>query len=172
MDLKNVAVLFGIISSSVFGIIWVYKNWAKPVIQFFKGIDEIKENQKKITENTKRIDFINKKVDSLIMLDDTPLFVCNELGLCILANDSLCKLFGSKENEMMGFGWVGFVAPEERENVVENWNYHVNNGSNEIVSEYTIIHGLTGERVKLKYHAILSRDLGKILVSVGKVKNK
>jgi PAS domain S-box-containing protein len=160
----------------ILGIIWIWKNWMKPILEERKkrnkSFDELKNNSDKIDFLIKRTDYIEKKIDGVIYLENTAMFVCDSEGLCILANDALCELFGAKESAMKGFGWMNFIVEEDREKAMKSWQQAINNGFQDLKTNYRIIHGETKEMVICTYHAIISRgEKNQVIISVGKVYN-
>jgi len=152
-----------------------WKKGVKPIIKFFKDFDNIKNvqisNEKAIEQLEKRALFSDRKADGIIQLSSTPMFVCNEDGLCILANKAIMDLFGATSlSQMRGYGWLQFLKNKDRNRAQHDWETAINSGGEDFTSSYTIVHGLTEEEILVTYHSIIGRDHSNMaLVAVGKV---
>lgn len=153
----------------------VWKKGLKPIFQFLKEFDDIKKRQSKdfnsIEDLKKRCLFQDRKSDSIIQLSSTPMFVCNEDGLCTLANKAIMDLFGASSiSQMRGYGWLQFIHPKDRARAQHDWETAINSGGEDFTSSYTIVHGVTEEEIEATYHSIIGRDHeNQALVAVGKV---
>jgi len=52
-------------------------------------------------------------------------YVCSITGECTDSNDSLCELYGRTKEEMLGFGWLNALHPQDRAAAKERWLYAV-----------------------------------------------
>ena len=173
MDEKDIVPFLGVIASLLGGIVWLWKKLVKPIINFVKRLEKLEEKLIILEGTPKSVSYINKKTDVMIYLSSDPLFLCNSDGLCILANNAICELFGASENQMKGVGWMNFLHPDDREKAWYMWKTAIENGSSDIKSYYRIIHGETEEEVEAICHAIIARDdENAVLISIGKISNK
>lgn len=168
LDIKEWLAIGSLITVFFGGAAWIYKR-IKKLIEFLKEIDDNKEN---VELNRKMILFNAAKLDSIIILMHDAIFVCNEEGLCITCSDSLCELFGSSREKMMGSGWINYIISEDRPSAWGEWMRNVKDGSKDMVGSYRIQHGITGKIIPIIYHAILPRveNTKELIISVGKAK--
>lgn len=154
-----IAVFFG-------GVTWLYRR-IKDLIKF---LERIEKNTAQIEYQGKRLNFISGKIDGLIYLLDEAFFVCNDEGLCVLANDHLCELFGATHEEMAGSGWVNFILQEDRDIAWRQWSNGIKSGVRRMNGKYRILNGRTKEIISIEYHASMYRDEESeiVIVSVGK----
>lgn len=173
MEWKTITQILGLVGLIGGGSYWTWKNIVKPCLAFVKRFEEIGKGFDKLAGMVDRSNYIDKKVDALVYLSDHAFFVCNKDGLCILANEALCNLFGAKENQMKGFGWLNFLHPDDKEKALHIWEQAIHNGGTDLKTNYRIIHGETEETITATYHAIISRDDdGEVIVSVGRAIKK
>lgn len=98
-------------------------------------------------------------------------FQCSSDGRFTKVNDSLCKLFGGDRDKFLGFGWVSFIAPEERERVREEWEQGVESDS-VILCDYHVINGYTNERIICTSVAYVKRNDKNEVVSIFGIINR
>ncbi len=121
----------------------------------------IKEQVGQVYDHVKDLD---KKINEVIAdqlairsMSSDAIFECDETGRCVDVNSALCKMFGAQREEMLGYGWGNFICDEDKSRALEEWadglktNYR-------IYSSYHIIHGQTGRKRLIKYHAVIARD--------------
>ena len=96
------------------------------------------------------------------------MFKSDANGYCILANQALCHLYGTTQEQLLGLGWLNFIKEEDRERVKEEWKNIIESGT-EITSSYTIINQFTDEEIPVRYRAIINRDNDKIISALGYV---
>jgi PAS domain S-box-containing protein len=155
-----------------------YKRVWKPASVFIKKVDyeinnnggkSIKDMMESANEMLIRISAMN---DAMLAISDQNIYKCSSDGKCTFANDSLCDLYGATLEEMLGYGWINFIEPSEREATQKNWERAVEYDSS-ITAEYTIINGTTGEKIPCFYKAAIKRTKeGKIISILGIVKRK
>lgn len=80
------------------------------------------------------------------------IYVCAPSGQCTDCNDVCCELFGRDSREMLGFGWLEAVVPEDRQQVYEFWTYCVEHGL-PYSAAYTVQHAETNERFRCRTQA-------------------
>lgn len=119
--------------------------------------DIVKSDHAALKELGADVKLIKTVQKANIRLNPDCIFQCDSHSKCIMANDSLCRLFGATKEQMLGFGWASFIKPSEREDAREAWESAVEN-DNEITYEYTIIHGVTGDEIKCIYTAYIDRN--------------
>lgn len=171
----QIAAIFGLIGVVMGGIIWTWKKLINPAIKFVNNQGKQEEDIKYLKELgdkfKKHIEYVSKKTDAHIYLSDHAMFICDWQGLCILANDAMCEMFGGSEREMMGQGWLQFIHERDRDRVIRIWDQVKENNNADFKMELRVIHGNTNEEVKCICHTIISRDRDRqIMVSVGRVK--
>jgi PAS domain S-box-containing protein len=52
---------------------------------------------------------------------DLPVYICDINGKCTFANEALCRLFRMSRDEMLTWGWMRVISPEEAEHVYQQW---------------------------------------------------
>lgn len=95
------------------------------------------------------------------------LYICSGDGACEYVNDALADLFGLERVECLGNDWLKAIAVEQRQSVLEMWNYAVKNHM-PYDYEYEIVHPKTKKRTRVitKAFPVMARD-GKLLCYVG-----
>lgn len=176
---------------TILGAIWgFWKIIEKPIVTFFvktkynygTGYHIIQDIEKRFGKDAadKLVEFM-KKSDSfdittdmrLDMLEDAAnigIYVCNTDGKCIYANHTLCKMFGTSKEAMLGFGWIHGVVDKEK--AYKNWMFSVNNNipyednyeylvENTIVKFKTVAEPKTAEKngVVLGYVGVVKKEL-------------
>lgn len=144
---------------------WVIKK-IKPL---FNGLSDIATSPKKIKLFESEKDILHGKVNALVSISSDAIFICNEDGACVYANETLCELFGASESDMEGYGWSNFIKHDERERAKKEWKSGIENDKN-ITSGYTIVNGRTGQLIECTYTAIVHRVNGRIITILGVVK--
>lgn len=170
--------------------VWVYKKIIINCISFFKSHNELiekvnyvaaelkynggsssKYQLRKITELAEgikgKVDKISSKQSVHFELADAAMFECDSNGKCVAANASLCELFETTKEQMMGLGWLNYIEPfeESKERYLERIET-----DNEITDDYTIITARTRTKIEAKYTAQIKRDeRGNIINIIGKV---
>ena len=97
----------------------------------------------KVIEKT---DSISTQVQSLQVfmeaqfeVNPVALFICDNTGKCINANDSLLTIFRSQASEMLGLGWINFLHPNDRQRVHDMWHKAISDRNSDIRDHYRII---------------------------------
>lgn len=127
------------------------------------GGGTIKDQVKQIAHDVKTICV---ERDATFLLSKEAMFKNNEQGYCILANNSLCQLYGVSQEQLLGLGWLNYIMEEDKERIKEEWLNIIETGT-EIASYYTIINQVTDEEVPVKYRAIINKHNGKIISAIG-----
>lgn len=176
MGIGQYSAILTLIGVVIGGMIWCWKKLVRPAIRFVRNQESQDKEIKELFEARKlhdqRILYVSKKVDAHIYLSDHAMFICDSQGLCILANDAMCDMFGGSEREMMGQGWLQFIHTMDRDRAMRIWDQVRANNNADFKMEFRVVHGDRNEEVKCICHTIISRDRDKqILVSVGRLKN-
>jgi PAS domain S-box-containing protein len=88
---------------------------------------------------------------------DKGIFESDLNGDCIFVNRAYCRITGRSPDEAFGKGWKAFIAPEDREAVVDEWYDCVKERRDFIMTYSYIRPDLT--RVKVNCHAYVLRDV-------------
>lgn len=67
------------------------------------------------------IEELNARQRAVLDRDPVPVYECDPEGRCTYANIALCELFGLSEKDMLGFGWLESLHPDERIRVHGLW---------------------------------------------------
>lgn len=158
--------------------IYIRKRWYLPTIKLAqKVLYELNNNGGKsikdlVEKTNKTVAKLAATNEAMLTISDECIFKCSPDGRCIFANESLCDLYGASHDEMMGYGWINFLAQDERDANEKNWKRAVENDTN-ISSEYTVVHGTTREKINCYYKAAIRRDETSAIISIiGIVKRK
>jgi len=103
------------------------------------------------------INIMRSELMSSVALSNTPTFINDPSGACIFVNDALCNIYGSKKEQMLGFGWTNFLDDNEKEVKAENWKKGVQYDSI-FRDTYHINNPITGKRFMCEYSANITRD--------------
>jgi len=129
------------------------------------GGGSIKDQVKEISKDVKAI---RVERDATFLLAKEPMFKNDAKGYCILANQALCHLYGTTQEQLLGLGWLNFIEEEDRERVKEEWKNIIESGT-EITSTYTVINQMSNIPIPVRYRAIVNRDNEAIISAIGYV---
>ena len=73
------------------------------------------------------------------------IFQTDSQGRCVFVNNLWSSITGASAEQALGDGWVGFVHPEDRQEVVEEWQEAALNGRN-LTKEFRFLNQETGAR--------------------------
>lgn len=132
------------------------------------GGGSIKDQVKQIALDVKTI---RVERDATFHLSKDAMFKSDEKGFCVLANSSLCNIYGTTPDQMLGLGWLNFVVEDDRERIKDEWFSAIESGK-EILSYYTIINQETRRKIGVRYKAIINRDNIGIISVIGIVEQK
>jgi len=121
-----------------FGFIW--RLWLK---KRFTQLSDLYSKVQKISDefspnggSTLR-DAINRIEDKISLQEQKTLaiiksfpigtWISDKHGKCVDVNRSLCKIMGRTESEIRGDNWSNWIHPEEKDNVIDEWNRAVHN---------------------------------------------
>lgn len=100
---------------------------------------------------------------------DTPMFWCDIFGYATAVNNKLIELYGAEsEEQMLGHGWANFIAHEDRDRALKEWNESVNHNK-ETKNYFHVVNGKTGEKYEVCYRAIFEREGDAIITVCGMV---
>ena len=103
------------------------------------------------------ISIMRSELMSSVALSNTPTFINDATGSCIFVNDALCNIYGSKKEEMLGFGWTNFLDDNEKELKAENWKRGIQHDSI-FRDTYHVNNPITKQRFVCEYSANITRD--------------
>lgn len=81
------------------------------------------------------------------------IYICGVDGKFLWTNEHLQELMGLDSQDMLGFGWLQAIAPEDRKRVHEEWMYAVKEGI-EYNCKYTIVNHRTNKLIQVSTTAI------------------
>lgn len=146
---------------------WVNKKVILPMVIFFKGYDKLKQDVSDIKIELAKYNILESRQDFKFELADAALFECDKEGHCTRANMSLCRLFETTKEQMMGMGWLNYI--EQSQESKERYLSALESDS-EITDEYTIITARTKTHKKATYTALINRDENNNIINImGKV---
>ena len=160
-----------------FNVLVPFKTWYKKMNDAadqlqYNGGSSTKDMVKQIVEGQaviiKKINTIGNRQTALIELNDTAMFENDATGKCIRANSSLCNLFGTTQNKMLGYGWLNYIKHPDIER--EAFEQAIET-DNEITRDYVILYGDKHDReIPATYVAHIKRDENGAIINVtGKV---
>lgn len=120
----------------------------------------------------KSVKKIETKIDARNEIEKACLFECNELGECISANSALCDLFGTTQDQMLGYGWGKFIHEADVDRVFKNWERALNSHSHEIVDYYRIRSGRDRSIKSVEYKNVFKYEDDKLIATFGTVWEK
>jgi PAS domain S-box-containing protein len=97
-----------------------------------------------------------QRVRALLTDSTDGVFELDASGNLRWANRTLCRLLGRQTEELLDRGWEQCVAPPEREQVIEEWDRHVEVGR-ELFMNIHFQH-IAGDRVFLQVHSYPMRN--------------
>jgi PAS domain S-box-containing protein len=108
---------------------------------------------------------ISANMYGMMTLDQQCIFKCDPDGALTFANESLCTLYGASMDELEGFGYLNFIRHDLRAARKEDWQAEIKH-SKRVTSSFTLIHGITGEEIKVTYTAAIKRDEKDKIISI------
>lgn len=129
------------------------------------GGGSIKDQVKQISEDIKTI-MIER--DATFYLSKEPMFKSDGNGYYKAVNYSMCQLCGVSENELLGLGWLNYVALEDKDRVWEEWENIIESGK-EISLYYSIKNPLTMEMIPVKCRAVINRSGDSVISIIGSI---
>ena len=110
-------------------------NGSNKIRIMFDNVDDIK---KTVTEIVYQQEISRYELEARLEVDKVPTFKCDSNGRCVFANSSLCYLFETTQDHMLGEGWGSFIIPKDQDNAFKNWHRFINSKGTELEDSYTI----------------------------------
>lgn len=129
------------------------------------GGGSIKDQVKQIANDIK---IMRVEKDATFYLSKEPSFKSDEKGYYTSINYSLGQLVGVSESELLGLGWLNYIALEDKDRIWEEWENIMESGK-EISLFYGIKNPTTMEVIPVKCRAVINRDNDKILSVIGTI---
>lgn len=129
------------------------------------GGGSIKDQVKQIANDIK---IIRVERDATFYLSKEPSFKSDGKGYYTSINYSLGQLVGVSESELLGLGWLNYIALEDKDRIWEEWENIIESGK-EISLFYGIKNPTTMEVIPVKCRAVINRDNDKILSVIGTI---
>ncbi len=173
----QIKILLGILSVLIGGAYAIWVKFIKPLLKFIKEWEALSKTVSEHTDDVialfERAEYLDRKIDAILYLSDHAMIVCNSDGVCVLANDAACELFGAAENNLKGYGWYNYIHKDDRASAEHIIGQLLKNGGSDVRTSFRVIHGKTEDTVIATYHAIVARDSeGEVLISVGRLNKK
>lgn len=129
------------------------------------GGGSIKDQIKQIANDIK---IIRVERDATFYLSKEPSFKSDGKGYYTSLNHALSQLVGVPESELLGLGWLNYIALEDKDRIWEEWENIIESGK-EISLFYGIKNPTTMEVIPVKCRAVINRDNDKILSVIGTI---
>jgi len=129
------------------------------------GGGSIKDQVKQIANDIK---IIRVEKDATFYLSKEPSFKSDGKGHYTSVNYSLAQLIGVSESELIGLGWLNYIALEDKDRIWREWENIIESGK-EISLFYGIKNPTTMEVIPVKCRAVINRDNDKILSVIGTI---
>lgn len=129
------------------------------------GGGSIKDQIKQIANDIK---IIRVERDATFYLSKEPSFKSDGKGHYTSLNYALSQLVGVSESELLGLGWLNYIALEDKDRIWEEWENIIESGK-EISLFYGIKNPTTMEVIPVKCRAVINRDNDKILSVIGTI---
>lgn len=129
------------------------------------GGGSIKDQIKQIANDIK---IIRVERDATFYLSKEPSFKSDGKGHYTSINYALSQLVGVSESELLGLGWLNYIALEDKDRIWEEWENIIESGK-EISLFYGIKNPTTMEVIPVKCRAVINRDNDKILSVIGTI---
>lgn len=184
---ETLALIFTYIGGVWVAFRFVHRKWYKPTRAFLDRLktvmselenngggsmkDIVAQTRDKVGKMSKDVLIIKAAQDANFQLNPDCIFQCAPDGRCIMVNESICRLFGAEREEMLGFGWTGFIHEDERDEARRFWKDSVIT-DNVINGEYLIVNGYTNEEIPCVYTAYVKRNSDGEIISIFGIVNK
>ena len=144
------------------------ENMAEKILEISKelkpnGGGSIKDQIKQIANDIKTIRI---ERDATFYLAKEPSFKSDGKGYYTSINYSLTQLVGVSESELLGLGWLNYIALEDKDRIWEEWENIIKSGK-EISLFYGIKNPTTREVIPIKCRAVINRDSDKVISVIG-----
>lgn len=127
------------------------------------GGGSIKDQIKQIANDIKTIRI---ERDATFYLAKEPSFKSDGKGHYTSINYSLTQLVGVSESELLGLGWLNYIALEDKDRIWEEWENIIESGK-EISLFYGIKNPTTMEVIPIKCRAVINRDSDEVISVIG-----
>lgn len=168
---ENYVSIFSI-GSMLFGVLVFCRKWIVDTIHSIhignrfrnvfgnNPVDKIKETHDKLNEANNKLSI---RLDIHERYLSIGLFICEpKEGSCVWTNDYLNSLFDMDSKDMLGFGWLAGVDPNDKERVFKTWLFSVSTKT-PFECEYHIINEAK-VRTKVIAHSIAAINENKEIV--------
>jgi PAS domain-containing protein len=81
----------------------------------------------KIIRLDSRIGSLEENQRAILNLNNVAYWVSNELGECVEASPSLCKMLGRSESEIKGNNWASWLVQNDKKRIFDAWEYAIKN---------------------------------------------
>jgi len=129
------------------------------------GGGSIKDQVKQIANDIK---IIRVEKDATFYLSKEPSFKSDGKGHYTSVNYSLAQLIGVSESELIGLGWLNYIALEDKDRIWREWENIIESGK-EISLFYAIRNPTTMKVIPVKCRAVINRDKEKIISVIGTI---
>jgi len=129
------------------------------------GGGSIKDQIKQIANDIK---IIRVERDATFYLSKDPSFKSDGKGYYTSINYALSQLVGVPESELLGLGWLNYIALEDKDRIWEEWENIIESGK-EISLFYGIKNPTTMEVIPVKCRAVINRNNDKIISVIGTI---
>lgn len=168
MDWKETAAEKTFIGLLALAGAWVVKK-SKPA---WKKMIRLSKLSSDVDDLKRDYAVLHQTLEAIITVDSEAVFLSNEAGYCVFANDSLCDLFGGDRDEIEGDGWINFIEVNQRSRVRNEYEYAVKSGKH-LDSSFVIINKRTEQEINCLYTAMIRRNAeGKIIIIFSIVKKR
>lgn len=130
----GLATLLGIVASG-FGAVWLFfrkrmKSWWAPYKRGLDGMSELPAMRKSMDAGRKEIAVLSQQVGILNLTMrargdnniEAAEFECGEDGSNTYVNQTYARWLGVGKAELLGWGWINFIYPDDREAVRREWD--------------------------------------------------
>ena len=141
MDLQTIvdiaiglATLFGILASGA-GAVWLFfrkklNAWWSPYRKGIEGMAELPSVRKSVEASRKEIAGLTQQVGMMNLMMrargdiniEAAEFECGQDGSNTYVNQTYARWLGVGKAELLGWGWVNFIHPEDRDGVRREWD--------------------------------------------------
>ena len=116
------------------------EKFRESMTEAHKGIKEILLIQvDKLSSVNDQMHQIQLFMDAQFEINPIALFICNSEGKCTHVNEALLSLFNSSAIEMLGYGWMSYIHPEDVPRVKENWTGAIKDKNKSVRDHYRVI---------------------------------
>lgn len=130
----GVGTLIGILTTGI-GAIWVFfrgriRRWWKPYQAGIEGMAELPAVREEVTQSRHDMHMLRKEI-GLIALQmrargdiniESGEFECDSDGACTYANRTYARWLGVGKQDLLGWGWVNYIHPDDRTKVRQEWD--------------------------------------------------